>query len=132
MQRLLEREHELGIAYHLSKCAFSWLQAWAGGSWQGIMPLARCCACCILDGSGSYKALVVSSMVPCGVWGLLWLPVRCVGALLPDNACQSCCSGAFVARRLFLLGWLENGHQGIFFAVPRLVWWTELVRHLTW
>ncbi len=32
--------------------------------------------------------------VPCGAWGLLQLPVCCVGAVFPENACQSSCSRA--------------------------------------
>ncbi len=47
--------------------------------------------------------------VPRGAWGLLRLPVCCVGAVFPENACQSSCSGARDARRFSILGRLEKG-----------------------
>ena len=67
--------------------------------------------------------------VPCGAWGLLRLPVCCVGAVFPENACQSSCSGALDARRFFILGRLEKGLQGNYPLNRDFAWWGELMRH---
>jgi hypothetical protein len=61
--------------------------------------------------------------VPCGAWGLLRLPVCCVGVVFPENACQSSCSGARDARRFSILGRLESGLQGISPLNRDFAWW---------